>query len=116
DELRAFLEERDLVSTPDGDHLSVGATPDFYRWTFASLWASGPFETRASAARYYITDADKSWPEDRQREHMRDFSRAMLWAISTHEAWPGHFLHFLHLRGIASPARKSLMFASSSLV
>jgi hypothetical protein len=116
DELRRYLEQRDLVSIPEGDRLAVGATPDFYRWTFASLWAPGPFETRASVAHYYITDADKSWPEERQREHMRDCSRAMLWAISTHEAYPGHFLHFLHLRGIASPARKSLMFASTAFV
>lgn len=116
DDLRAFLDERDLVSVPDGDRLTVGATPDFYRWTFASLWAPGPFETRASLAHYYITDVDPAWPADRQREHLRDCSRAMLWAISTHEAWPGHFLHFLHLRRIASPARKSLMFASTSFV
>ena len=115
-ELRAFLEARDLVTIPPGDRLAVGATPDFYRWTFASLWAPGPFETRASLAHYYITDADRAWPEDRQKEHMRDFSRALLWAISTHEAWPGHFLHFLHLRTLASPARKSLMFASTSMV
>jgi uncharacterized protein (DUF885 family) len=47
---------------------------------------------------------------------MRDFSRALLWAISIHEAYPGHFLHFLHLRKLVSPARKSLMFASTSMV
>lgn len=116
DEMRTFLEQRGLVTIPEGDRLAVGATPDFYRWTFASLWAPGPFETRASVAHYYITDAHPSWPADRQREHMRDCSRALLWAISAHEAYPGHFLHFLHLRGIASPARKSLMFASSAMV
>ena len=115
-ELRSFLEARNLVTIPDGDRLAVAATPDFYRWTFASLWAPGPFETRASLAHYYITDADKSWPDDRQREHMRDYNRALLWTISTHEAYPGHFLHFLHLRKLASPARKSLMFASTALI
>ncbi len=116
DEIRTYLEQRNLVTIPEGDRLAVGATPDFYRWTFASLWAPGPFETRASVAHYYITDADPAWPADRQSEHMRDFSRALLWAISIHEAYPGHFLHFLHLRKLQSPARKSLMFASSSLV
>ena len=114
--IRSFLEERDLVTIPEGDRLAVGATPDFYRWTFASLWAPGPFETRASLAHYYITDADPSWPPERQSEHMRDFSRALLWAISTHETYPGHFLHFLHLRKLVSPARKSLMFACTSTV
>jgi uncharacterized protein (DUF885 family) len=116
EEIRSYLEQRNLVTIPEGDRLAVGSTPDFYRWTFASLWAPGPFETRASLAHYYITDADPSWPADRQNEHMRDFSRALLWAISIHEAYPGHFLHFLHLRTLQSPARKSLMFASASLV
>ena len=116
EEIRSYLERRNLVTIPEGDRLAVGATPDFYRWTFASLWAPGPFETRASVAHYYITDADPSWPAERQSEHMRDFSRALLWAISIHEAYPGHFLHFLHLRKLQSPARKSLMFASASLV
>ena len=116
DELRSHIQQRGLVSIPEGDRLAVGATPDFYRWTFASLWAPGPFEPRPSVAHYYITDADPAWPADRTREHMRDCSRALLWAISMHEAWPGHFLHFLHLRGIASPARKSLMFASTATV
>ncbi len=116
EEIRSYLEQRNLVTIPDGDRLAVGTTPDFYRWTFASLWAPGPFETRASVAHYYITDADLSWSPERQSEHMRDFSRALLWAISIHEAYPGHFLHFLHLRKLQSPARKSLMFASASLV
>ena len=116
EEIRSYLEQRNLVTIPEGDRLTVGATPDFYRWTFASLWAPGPFETRASVAHYYITEADPAWPADRQSEHMRDFSRALLWAISIHEAYPGHFLHFLHLRKLQSPARKSLMFASASLV
>ena len=40
----------------------------------------------------------------------------MLWSISIHEVYPGHFLHFQHLRQVESRARKSLMMASMSMV
>jgi uncharacterized protein (DUF885 family) len=114
--LAEFIRDREIVSIPDGMRLDVGPTPPFYRWTFASLWAPGPFETRPVGASYYITDVDPSWPEERQQEHLRDFSDATLWAISMHEAYPGHFLHFQHLRTIASRQRKASILAPVSLV
>ena len=38
----------------------VAPTPDFYRWSFASMWTPGPFETKATRAYYYLTDAEAS--------------------------------------------------------
>ena len=81
--------------------MQVAPTPRFYRWTFASMWTPGPFETRPLRAYYYITDADPSWPAERQEEHLRDFNYGALWAISIHEVYPGHFLHYQHLRQVA---------------
>ncbi len=114
--LKSFLESSVLVSVPDGEPLQIAPTPPFYRWTFASLWAPGPFETRPVRAFYYLTDADPSWPEDRQEQHLRDFNHPTLWSISMHEAYPGHYLHFQHLRRVGSRIRKSLMLAPMSVV
>jgi uncharacterized protein (DUF885 family) len=94
----------------------VAATPRFYRWTFASMWTPGPFETRPLRAFYYITDADPSWSPERQEEHLRDFSYGALWAISVHEVFPGHFLHYQHLRRLSSTFRKSILFSSAAMV
>ena len=52
DELRTFLERTSVVGLPDGDQVTVAPTPDFFRWSFASMWTPGPFETRASRAMY----------------------------------------------------------------
>ena len=41
-----FIERHDLVTIPPAEPLVVAQTPDFYRWTFASLWTPGPFETK----------------------------------------------------------------------
>jgi hypothetical protein len=114
--LRAFIARRDLVTLPAGDQITVAPTPDFFRWAFASMWSPGPFETRAARAYYYLTEAEPSWPAERKQEHLRDFSTPTLWSISMHEAYPGHFLHFQHLRHVESKARRSLMLASAALV
>lgn len=114
--LAQFIERHDIVSMPAGEAVVVAPTPDFYRWSFASMWASGPFESRPTRGYYYVTDVDPSWPAERQEEHLRDFNYPTLWSISMHEAYPGHFLHFQHLRQIDSKLRKSTMFASASLV
>lgn len=114
--LYTFLRDASIVSVPDADALVIAQTPPFYRWTFASLWAPGPLEARAHRSFYYVTDADPSWPQERQDEHMRDMNDAVLWAISMHEALPGHFLHFEHLRKIESPWRKATILAPLSVI
>ena len=116
EELRTFIQRQDLVSLPASAQVQVAPTPRFYRWTFASMWTPGPFETRPLRAYYYITDADPSWPAERQEEHLRDFNYGALWAISIHEVYPGHFLHYQHLRQVSSTLRKSILFSSTAMV
>jgi len=116
EELKTFIQRQDLVSIPDAAQVHVAATPRFYRWTFASMWTPGPFETRPLRAYYYITDVDPAWAPDRQEEHLRDFNHGALWAISIHEVYPGHFLHYQHLRQVSSTLRKSILFSSTAMV
>ncbi len=115
-ELAEFLRRRDLVTVPTGERVIVAPTPEFCRWTFASMWTPGPFETRLSKAYYYVTDADPAWAPERQQDHLRDLNEPRLWSVSIHEAYPGHFLHFQHLRHVESKARRSLMLASVATV
>ena len=114
--LYTFLRDSGIVTVPDADALVIAPTPPFYRWTFASLWAPGPLEARPQRSYYYITDADANWPQERQEEHLRDMNDAVLWAISMHEALPGHFLHYEHLRKVASPWRKAMVVAPVSVL
>ena len=116
DELVEFLRRERIVSVPEGAPVAVRPTPKFYRWTAASMWTPGPFETKPVRAFYYITDVDPSWPPDKQDEHLRDFNYGALWAISIHEVFPGHFLHYQHLRHVDSTLRKSILFSSSAFV
>ena len=115
-ELATFIRRNDLITLPDSADVTVAPTPRFYRWTFASMWMPGPFETRKLRSYYYITDADAAWSAERQEEHLRDFNYGALWAISIHEVFPGHFLHYQHLRQVASTLRKSILFSSTAMV
>jgi uncharacterized protein (DUF885 family) len=116
EELKTFIQRQGLISLPGSAEVQVAPTPRFYRWTFASMWTPGPFETRPLRAYYYITDAEPSWPEERQEEHLRDFNYGALWAISIHEVYPGHFLHYQHLRQVSATLRKSILFSSTAMV
>jgi uncharacterized protein (DUF885 family) len=114
--LEEFLRRQSIVSMPDAEPVVVAPSPEFYRWAFASMWAPGPFESKPSRAYYYLTDVDRSWTPERQKEHMRDFSIPTLWNVTIHEVYPGHFLHYQHLRQVESKVRKSTMFAPMSFV
>ena len=116
DELATFLRRQALITLPEGEAITVAPTPEFYRWSFASMWTPGPFESKPSRAYYYLTDIDPSWPPERQEEHLRDYNIPTLWSISIHEVYPGHFLHYQHLRKVESKTRKSILFAPASFV
>ena len=116
EELATFLERQSIVTLPPGELVTVAPTPDFYRWSFASMWTPGPFETKATRAYYYLTDVDPAWPPERQDEHLRDYNYPTLWSISIHEVYPGHFLHYQHLRRVEAKTRKSILFAPASFV
>jgi hypothetical protein len=111
EEIATFIDRHAIVTRPQGEPVVAAPTPEFYRWAFASMWVPGPFEQKPTQAYYYLTDADPSWPADRQEEHLRDFNYPTLWAISIHEVYPGHFLHYQFLRRVESKVRKSIMFS-----
>jgi uncharacterized protein (DUF885 family) len=115
-ELVDFINRNNIITIPEGEPVSVAPTPRFYRWTFASMWTPGPFESKPLRAFYYITDVDPAWTPERQDEHLRDFNYGALWAISIHEVFPGHFLHYQHLRQVESKLRKSILFSSAAFV
>ncbi len=113
-ELHTFLSRNPVVPLPDGAGVAVAPTPEFFRWSSASMWTPGPFESKPSRAMYYLTDVDPKWEPDRQAEHLRDFNLPTLWTISIHEVYPGHFLHYQYLRKVESKVRRSTLFAPAS--
>lgn len=97
EEIRQFLIDRDVIGVPSEVRALVEPTPEFLRWAFAMMDTPGPFEKVATEAYYYITPPDPEWPPEKQEEWLTSFNRYLLKGISVHEAYPGHYVHFLHI-------------------
>jgi uncharacterized protein (DUF885 family) len=105
DTIRKYVLSQHLVSIPSDIRAKVKETPQYLRATsFASMDTPGPFEKRANEAYYYVTPAENDWPEKQKEEWLTAFNYYTSDVVSIHEAYPGHYVQFLHLN--ASPANK----------
>jgi len=111
---RKFLVEKGLITLPSNLQPTVAETPSFARnGAFASMDSPGAFETRATEAYYYVTPPERDWSAKRRREHLRLFNRPVLEMISIHEAYPGHFVHFLYAEKFPTKTRKLITTGST---
>ncbi len=92
-DLRAFVQQKALVSIPGPEQAQVAEAPPFNRWNFAYIEIPGPYEVNLPSV-YYIAPPDPTWSAQVQAAYVPD--RATLMFVSAHEVWPGHFLQFLH--------------------
>src|SRR6266508_1215895 len=105
DKIRKYVLSHHLVSIPSDVRAKVKETPQYLRATsFASMDTPGPFEKRATEAYYYVTPTENNWPEKQKQEWLTAFNYYTSDVTSTHEAYPDHYIQFLHLN--ASTASK----------
>ena len=116
DALVRFIEEKKIVTLPRAESPVVAPTPDFMRWSSASMWTPGPFESRPLPARYLITDVDPKWTEKQKEEYLGSINYPQLWTTSIHEVYPGHFVQGTYLKQVMSPVRKLWSIAPASFV
>jgi len=103
--IRQFLVDHKIISLPSTVRAQVTETPQYLRATsFASMDTPGPFETKATEAYYYVTPPEANWPAEQKEEWLSAFNYYTTDVVSIHEAYPGHYVQFLHLN--ASPANK----------
>ncbi len=98
EEIRAFIVERDLITIPSEVRCLVRPSPPFARAFFAMMDTAGAFETKADESYYYVTPVEPEWSAERQESWLRRFNYATLKDVSVHEAYPGHYVHLLHVR------------------
>lgn len=105
EQIRQYVLDHHLVTIPSDVRASVTETPAYNRATsFASMDTPGPFERKATQAYYYITPTESNWPEEQKNEWLTAFNYYTADVVSIHEAYPGHYVQFLHLN--ASPATR----------
>jgi uncharacterized protein (DUF885 family) len=105
DKVRKYVLSRHLVGIPSDIRAKVKETPQYLRATsFASMDTPGPFEKRATEAYYYVTPTENAWSDKQKQEWLTAFNYYTSDITSIHEAYPGHYVQFLHLN--SSPASK----------
>lgn len=114
--IRQFLVDKNIVTLPTDRRVIVKETPEFARATStASNDDPGPFETVATEAFYYITPVDPKWSAQQKEDWLRQFDYYTTDNITIHEAYPGHYVQFMHLN--ASKASKiEKIFSSYAFV
>ncbi len=97
--IRTMVIEKEIVSIPSEVRCKTIPTPQAYRsFAFAAMDPPGAFEVIASEAYYYVTPPEDEWEEKQKEEWLTIFNYPQLEDISVHEAYPGHYVHFLHFR------------------
>lgn len=104
-DLKAFINEKNLVTIPGTEEAKVAEAPPYKRWNFAYINIPGPYE-KGLASTYYISPPDPSWSKEKRDEYVP--GKGSLLFTSAHEVWPGHFLQFLHAN--RSPSKFGQVF------
>ncbi len=102
--IRQFLIDKKIITVPSEIRVEVKETPQFARSTrTASMDTPGPFE-KTTQAFYFITPTEKNWTNAQKEEWLTQFNYYGTDIMSIHEAYPGHYVQFLHVN--ASSATK----------
>lgn len=114
--IRQFLIDKQITTVPSDVRATITKTPDYMVGATAAMDPPGPFEAAsASEAYYYVTPPKPDWTPKQQQEWLTQFNQYVLEVITIHEAYPGHYVQFLHLNASkASKIRK--VFASYAFV
>jgi uncharacterized protein (DUF885 family) len=108
--IRQFLIDRKIVSMPTDVRVRVEETPQFARATsFASMDTPGPFETKATEAYYYVTPPDAKDTPEKKDEWLTAFNYYTTDIVSIHEAYPGHYLQFIHLNASSANRLRKIL-------
>src|SRR5712664_1563517 len=95
--IRQFLIDHKIITIPSPVRARVMETPQFLRATsFASMDTPGPFEKKATEAFYYVTPTEPDWTQQQKEEWLTAFNYYTTDIVSIHEAYPGHYIQFLH--------------------
>jgi uncharacterized protein (DUF885 family) len=96
--IRQYIVDKNIVTIPSEIRVILKETLPFARETStASMDIPGPFEQKATEAYYYITPVDSSWTPKQKEDWLEQFNYYTTDIVTIHEAYPGHYVQFLHL-------------------
>ncbi len=107
-ELVDFIRDKDIVYLPERLNCIVDEMPKYMNFGFAAMDTAGPFE-KSDESYYYVNLPDADWDSEKTEEWMTQFNYPTLKLISIHEAYPGHYTHFLNANKFSTDVSKLFM-------
>ncbi|MFZ1321782.1 MAG: DUF885 domain-containing protein [Ignavibacteria bacterium] len=107
-ELIEFIRKNEIVNLPDELNCIVTEMPRYMNFGFAAMNTAGPYE-KSNESFYYVNLPEKEWDDKKKEEWLTQFNYPILKLISIHEAYPGHYTHFLNSNLFSSDISKLFM-------
>lgn len=114
DRLRDFWIGTGVISIPADAHCEVRATPAFRRWSSASYEPPGALDPPSMPHYYFITTVQPDWDAEQTEQWLRYLNYASLENVSVHEAFPGHFVHWIN--GYRNPSLVRRVFGAGGFI
>lgn len=110
DNLRAFIEQHDLLTLPAKDTLAVAPMPAFKRGSSAAEYLAPGILLKLPTWRstYFVDPIDPTWPKDKVESYLRGQNNYEVELVAAHEAYPGHHTQFSYARKDLNPLRAVL--------
>lgn len=114
DSLIAFIQEKKIITIPQGPKPILMETPPFERaTTTASMDTPGPFESKATESYFRVTLPGPKDSNEEIESLMSAFNIGTIFSTSVHETYPGHYLQYLWTSRAPSKLRK-VIFANTN--
>ncbi|CAN5656468.1 DUF885 domain-containing protein [soil metagenome] len=107
-ELVEFITEKEIIDIPENLNCIVKPLPKYMGFGFAAMDTAGAYED-SDESFYFVNVPPPDWSEEKTEEWMSMFNYNNLKMISIHEAFPGHYLHFLYANSNNSKMSKICM-------
>jgi uncharacterized protein (DUF885 family) len=108
EQIKSFIQEKDILRLPDPDHCQVVEMPEFQRGnSVAFLNPAPPLDPKASSI-YAVSPPPKDWDARRVASFLEEYNRYMLQILTIHEAYPGHYVQLEYSNRNPSMIRRVL--------
>jgi len=107
EEARAFVQQRDLITLPEGP-VRVILMPEFQRGVAVAYCDSpGPLERHLDTF-YAVSPIPDDWTDEQTTSFLREYNTRGILDIGVHEAMPGHYVQIYHSNRYPSTLRAVL--------
>lgn len=114
--VRQFVQERGIVTIPEGESLKLQATPPSLRpvLPYAAYMMPGPLEKKQEGI-FLVTPVDRFMRRKAREEKLQGHNYAKIPVTALHEAYPGHHLQLVFANRHTKTLPRKLGSALSSL-